>query len=123
MRPPAAAQAADPLVRVPHARSAPGRGPRGDGRAPDRPSAASQRQPADAARAATNICAAMKAGASPGAIPASRAPLPLPRVAALERPAAVGGGDERMADVGRLLHPDDRDSLLAAIPPAAKRCG
>ena len=26
-----------------------------------------------------------------------------------------------MADVGRLLHPDDRESLLAAIPPAYQR--
>src|SRR4028119_926951 len=29
-----------------------------------------------------------------------------------------GGGGERMAEVGRLLHPDDRDRLLAALPPA-----
>ena len=26
-----------------------------------------------------------------------------------------------MADVGRLLHPDDRESLLAAFPPACPR--
>src|SRR3712207_2332396 len=30
-------------------------------------------------------------------------------------------GGERMADLGRLLHPEDRESLLAAIPPAYPR--
>ena len=34
---------------------------------------------------------------------------------------ATGGGGERMAEVGRLLHPEDRDRLLAAIPPAYPR--
>ena len=29
--------------------------------------------------------------------------------------------DDRMAEVGRLLHPDDREALLAAFPPAYPR--
>jgi hypothetical protein len=44
-----------------------------------------------------------------------------PAARCVARATVVGGGGERMADVGRLLHPDDRDSLLAAIPPAYPR--
>ena len=34
---------------------------------------------------------------------------------------ATAPGGERMADVGRLLHPEDRDRLLAAFPPTYPR--
>jgi hypothetical protein len=37
------------------------------------------------------------------------------------RAGATGTEDDRMAEVGRLLHPDDREALLAAFPPAYPR--
>ena len=42
-------------------------------------------------------------------------------VRCVARATVTGGGGERMADVGRLQHPDDRERLLAAFPPAYAR--